>query len=266
MSATSRPGTPPRCGHTGPATSTECRTPPSATRSRACRARRGVNAGERRALWHYRLRGYRIIGTNVRAGRNELDLIVRRGRELTFVEVKQRRGRASAEPSARSTPRSVAGSDAAAQVWLSRNPQPPDVRIGFEVVTVEQGRLSRLRTDLIVRVGETGPRGDRTRRGETDRRGGHPGSALPGARSRAVVVGDDAARARADEARPPTASVPREVHPAARRDAARAARSRRAAVFSTRLPAPARRSCRPSSRATTRPASTSRASTPCSYG
>ena len=27
-----------------------------------------MNAGERRALWHYRLRGYRILGTNVRAG------------------------------------------------------------------------------------------------------------------------------------------------------------------------------------------------------
>ena len=51
-----------------------------------------MNRGERRALWHYRLRGYRILGTNVRAGRNELDLIVRRGRDLTFVEVKQRRG------------------------------------------------------------------------------------------------------------------------------------------------------------------------------
>ena len=35
-----------------------------------------MNRGERRALWHYRLRGYRIIGANVRAGRNELDLIV----------------------------------------------------------------------------------------------------------------------------------------------------------------------------------------------
>jgi len=52
-----------------------------------------MNAGERRALWHYRLRGYRILGTNVLAGRNELDLIVRRGSRLTFVEVKQRRGK-----------------------------------------------------------------------------------------------------------------------------------------------------------------------------
>ena len=50
-----------------------------------------MNAGERRAYWHYRLRGYRILGTNVRAGRHVLDLIVRRGRCLTFVEVKQRR-------------------------------------------------------------------------------------------------------------------------------------------------------------------------------
>ena len=43
-----------------------------------------MNTGERRALWHYRLRGYRILGTNVQAGRNELDLIVRRGKELTL--------------------------------------------------------------------------------------------------------------------------------------------------------------------------------------
>ena len=54
---------------------------------------RRMNTGERRALWHYRLRGYRIIGTNVLAGRNELDLIVRRGSRLTFVEVKQRRSK-----------------------------------------------------------------------------------------------------------------------------------------------------------------------------
>ena len=92
------PITRPRCGRTGRASSIGCRMPPSATRRSARRSpsprrrEHGVmNAGERRALWHYRLRGYRIIGTNVRAGRNELDLIVRRGSKLTFVEVKQRR-------------------------------------------------------------------------------------------------------------------------------------------------------------------------------
>ncbi len=101
-----------------------------------------------RALWHFRLRGYRILGTNVRAGRNELDLIVRRGNKLTFVEVKQRRGRGFGG--------AVGAVDAekrrrvrrAAQVWLSRNPQPRHIRVGFEVVTVEGGRLTRIPTSL----------------------------------------------------------------------------------------------------------------------
>ena len=107
-----------------------------------------MNAGERRALWHYRLRGYRILGTNVRAGRNELDLIVRRGRDLTFVEVKQRRGRGFGG--------AVGAVDAekrrrvrrAAQVWLSRNPQARHIRVGFEVVAVEEGHLTRISTSL----------------------------------------------------------------------------------------------------------------------
>src|SRR3954447_12159437 len=53
---------------------------------------------ERRVAWHYRLRGYRILGRNVRAGGVELDLIVRRGRRLVFVEVKQKSGTAYGDP------------------------------------------------------------------------------------------------------------------------------------------------------------------------
>ena len=98
-----------------------------------------MNAGERRALWHYRLRGYRILGTNVQAGRNELDLIVRRGQRAHV-----RRGEAAPR---RGFGGAVGAVDAekqrrvrrAAQVWLSRNPQPDDVRVGFEVVAVEEG-------------------------------------------------------------------------------------------------------------------------------
>lgn len=107
-----------------------------------------MNTGERRALWHYRLRGYRILGTNVRAGRNELDLIVRRGRDLTFVEVKQRRNRGFGG--------AVGAVDAekrrrvrrAAQVWLSRNPQAAHIRVGFEVVALDEGHLTRIPTSL----------------------------------------------------------------------------------------------------------------------
>jgi putative endonuclease len=107
-----------------------------------------VNHGERRALWHYRLRGYRILGTNVRAGRHELDLVVRRGRDLTFVEVKERAGSGfggAAGAVDREKRRRVRD---AARAWLARNPQPPYVRVGFEVVALEEGRLRRIPASL----------------------------------------------------------------------------------------------------------------------
>lgn len=109
-----------------------------------------MNAGERRALWHYRLRGYRIIGTNVRAGRNELDLIVRRGRELTFVEVKERHGSGFGGAIGAVDAEKRRRVRRAAQVWLSRNPQSAGVRIGFEVVAIDQGRLTRVPVTLTV--------------------------------------------------------------------------------------------------------------------
>jgi len=112
-----------------------------------------VNAGERRALWHYRLRGYRIIGTNVQAGRNELDLIVRRGSKLTFVEVKQRQGSGFGGAVGAVGAEKRRRVRRAAQVWLSRNPQPEYIRVGFEVVTVEEGRLVRIPAGLIENAG-----------------------------------------------------------------------------------------------------------------
>lgn len=53
--------------------------------------------GEQRAAWFYRLRGYRIVARNLRLGRGEIDLIVRRGRTLAFVEVKTRQSLTAGE-------------------------------------------------------------------------------------------------------------------------------------------------------------------------
>ena len=53
--------------------------------------------GERRAAWFYRLRGYSIAGRNVRLRGGEIDLIVRRGRVLAFVEVKTRQSLTAGE-------------------------------------------------------------------------------------------------------------------------------------------------------------------------
>ena len=54
-------------------------------------------AGERRAAWFYRLRGYRIVDRNVRLAAGEIDLVVRRGRTLAIVEVKTRQSLAAGE-------------------------------------------------------------------------------------------------------------------------------------------------------------------------
>ena len=51
-----------------------------------------MNRGERRALRHYQRLGYRLLDANVRVGRYELDLVLRRGRTLLVVEVKAKSG------------------------------------------------------------------------------------------------------------------------------------------------------------------------------
>ena len=39
----------------------------------------------------YLVRGYRVLGRNVRVGRTQVDLVCRRGNQLVLVEVKRRR-------------------------------------------------------------------------------------------------------------------------------------------------------------------------------
>ncbi len=105
--------------------------------------RRGTSA-ERRAAWHYRLRGYRILATNVWAGGNELDLVVRRGRALVFCEVKEKTGSAFGHPAEMVTPEKQGRLRRAAAAWLARNPRHAGLGSRFDVVTVDGGRLERI--------------------------------------------------------------------------------------------------------------------------
>jgi len=58
--------------------------------------RQGRRAENRAALW-LRLKGWRVLGRRVRTPVGEVDLIVRRGRTVAFVEVKARSNAEGAE-------------------------------------------------------------------------------------------------------------------------------------------------------------------------
>jgi putative endonuclease len=103
-----------------------------------------VNRGERIAARHYRLRGYRVLGANVRAGGNELDLIVRRGARLVFVEVKERTRDGFGGPVAAVDREKRRRVTRAAAAWLHANPQRRGLEVAFEVVAITGRRLERL--------------------------------------------------------------------------------------------------------------------------
>jgi putative endonuclease len=103
-----------------------------------------VNSGERRAAWWYRLRGWRVLDANVRAGGNELDLIVRRGRVLRFVEVKERAASAYGGAAGAVGAEKQRRVRRAAEAWLAAHPEHAALDVGFDVVAIEAGRLERL--------------------------------------------------------------------------------------------------------------------------
>jgi ribonuclease HII len=140
-SATSRRGTAPRYARSGRPISTAARSRRSATRS----TRAAGRAAERRAWWFYRLRGYRILDTNVWLGGYELDLVVRRGRRLVFVEVKAKGGPRFGDPLEMVTPEKQRRLRRAAEAWLAAHPEAARLAASFEVVSVAEGRLERLR-------------------------------------------------------------------------------------------------------------------------
>ncbi len=104
-----------------------------------------MNRAERQAVRHYRLRGYRILGTNVWAGGNELDVIARRGRKLVFVEVKSKEGEGRGDPLEMVGPEKQRRLRRAAESWLALHPELAGLAATFDVIAVREGRLERVR-------------------------------------------------------------------------------------------------------------------------
>ncbi|MFO7572666.1 MAG: YraN family protein [Gaiellaceae bacterium] len=103
-----------------------------------------MNRGERRALLHYRLRGYRLVEANARAGGYELDLIVRRGRRLVVVEVKEKSGPGFGHPLEMIDGEKQRRVLAATEAWLARHPEAAGLELELEAAAVQGGRVERV--------------------------------------------------------------------------------------------------------------------------
>lgn len=98
---------------------------------------------ERRVRRHYRLRGYRILAANARAGGNELDIVARRGGCLIFCEVKARAGLGYGHPFEAVGPAKTRRLRRAAQAWLATRPELGRLEVIFEVAAVRGRAVER---------------------------------------------------------------------------------------------------------------------------
>ena len=112
--------------------------PRGSQRSRPSTRAIGTRA-ERRAVRHYRVRGYRVLATNAWVGGYELDLVLRRGRTIVFCEVKAKSGPGLGDPLEMVTEEKRRRIVRAAEAWLAARPELADCRIRFDVVA-ERGR------------------------------------------------------------------------------------------------------------------------------
>lgn len=108
-------------------------------------ARRSTRAigtrAERRAVWHYRLRGFRILATNVWIAGYELDVVARRGGLVVFCEVKAKSSGDLGDPLEMVGREKVRRLRQAAEAWLAGNAELSSCEARFDVAAERQGRL-----------------------------------------------------------------------------------------------------------------------------
>jgi len=91
-------------------------------------------------------RGLRLVEANFTCKGGEIDLVMRDGPALVFVEVRQRADRAHGGAAASITPAKQARLACAAQVYLMRYPTVPPCR--FDVVAIDGDQLDWLRNAI----------------------------------------------------------------------------------------------------------------------
>jgi putative endonuclease len=109
------------------------------------RRRRPRHPTERRAAWWYRLRGYRVLDTNVWVAGYELDLVALRGRTLVFCEVKSKSAPGWGDPLEMVTPEKQRRVRRAAETWLAYRREYRDHLVRFDIVAVRGRQLECVR-------------------------------------------------------------------------------------------------------------------------
>ena len=97
---------------------------------------------ERRAVWHYRLRGFRILATNVWIGGYELDVVARRGGLVVFCEVKAKSSRELGDPAELVNSEKQRRIRRAAEAWLASQRTCEGCEAQFDVAAERAGRLT----------------------------------------------------------------------------------------------------------------------------
>ena len=100
-------------------------------------------AGELQAIEYLRSQGWFVLSHRFRMGRIEIDLIVRRGKLVAFVEVKSRRGEAFGSPLEAVTGPKRRELVRAAKAWVDRFGQSSDV-YRFDCVALTNGKLEHV--------------------------------------------------------------------------------------------------------------------------
>lgn len=92
-------------------------------------------AAERRAAELFEARGWTVLERNWRWRRREIDLVVRRGRVVAFVEVRARRGDSHGHPLETIGRAKRRGIELAARAWIARHGRADD-EYRFDAVAV----------------------------------------------------------------------------------------------------------------------------------
>lgn len=107
-------------------------------------ARTTRHPSEARAARWFRLRGWRVLDANVWLAGAELDLVVRRGRTLAFVEVKSKAGDGFGDPLEMIPPAKAERIRRAALAWLGSRPELGRLQVRFDAVAVRGSRIEHV--------------------------------------------------------------------------------------------------------------------------